>query len=442
MTFDAVRRDGTVFPIEATVSSYRTDGGNAFVGIFRDITERRHMQAQLMQADRLATVGAIAAGVAHEINNPLSYVTANIEYVAQQIAELSAALRQVSAAPGVVPSPGPARLGMLEVDRRLGELAQAVAEAREGADRVRKIVGDLKTFSRPEQDKKGPVSIERVLESVLAMAWNEIRHRARVVKEYTPVPLVVANEARLAQVFLNLVINAAQAIPEGRAEANIIRLRTWSDGDRVHVEVRDTGSGIPPDTVARIFDPFFTTKAVGQGTGLGLSIAQTIVSSLGGEIAVESELGKGTAFRVSVPVGEPPAVADAPKAAMEPSPGPRGRVLIIDDEPLVGSMLKRILSADHEVICVTDGREALKVVAAGERFDVILCDLMMPGVTGMDVYAEMARRFADQVERMIFVTGGAFTPEARQFLDRVPNPQIEKPLQVNTVRAVVRQFVR
>lgn len=293
---------------------------------------------------------------------------------------------------------------------------------------MRDIVRDLKLFSRADEDDRIAVDVERVLESSQRMAWNEIRHRARLVKDFAPVPPDFANESRLGQVFLNLIVNAAQAIPEGRAESNRIRIGTsLGPGGRVVVEVTDTGSGMPPDVLKRLFAPFFTTKPVGVGTGLGLSICHRIVTALGGEIRAESTLGQGSTFRVFLPPADlakssTPTPPTAPARTVR-----RGRVLVIDDEASVGSAIRRVLGSEHEVIVTNRGGDAIARLGTGERFDVILCDLMMPEMTGMDVHAALVDQWPEQADRMIFLTGGAFTVLAREFLARVPSLRIDKP---------------
>ena len=287
---------------------------------------------------------------------------------------------------------------------------------------MRLIVRDLKIFSRSDEDKTGAVDVRRVIESSLRMAWNEIRHRARLVKDYGDVPPVEGNEGRLGQVFLNLIVNAAQAMPEGRADKNEIRVITKQDDHgRVVVEVRDTGSGIPESVISRIFDPFFTTKPIGVGTGLGLAICHRIVTALGGELTVESQVGKGSVFRTILPVAK----GDAAEVSHQPAAlvvGRRGRILVVDDEPMLGTAVRRMLSAEHEVLAVTSARDAIERVFKGERFDIILCDLMMPEVTGMDLHAELVRFAPEQAEKMVFMTGGAFTSRSSRVLGSRSEP--------------------
>jgi signal transduction histidine kinase len=391
------------------------------IAALRGRAERTRMNAQLMQSDRLASVGVLAAGVAHEINNPLAYLIASLDF-------LDAEMR---------------RSGKALPPSRLEELEQALADAREGAGRVKQVVRDLKTFSRGGDDvRRSRIDLRTVIESSINIAYSEIKYRARLVKDYGATPPVLANEGRLGQVFLNLLINAAQAIPEGRVDENEIRVVTRTDdAGRAVVEVRDSGSGIPPEILDHIFDPFFTTKPIGIGTGLGLSICHNIVHGLGGEISVDAPPGRGTVFRVVLPASAPEADEDAASPAALAAQGRRGRVLVIDDEPSMGAAVRRTLAREHDVTVLTSATEARNLIEGGERFDVILCDLMMPKMTGMELHAELTRLARDQAERMVLITGGAFTPNAQQFLDRVPNARVEKPFDATSLRVLVRGLV-
>ena len=398
--------------------------------VVRDVTERNKLQSQLMVSDRMASLGTLSAGVAHEINNPLAAVIGNLDFIAGGLE---------GKITGDPTSPGPGG----ETARFLKEMKASLDDAREAAGRVQFIVRDLKMFSRsPGDESSGPVDVKSVMDSSLRMAWNEIRHRGRLVKDYGDVPCVEGNEARLGQVFLNLLVNAAQALPEGDAEHNEVRVTTRLDGPRVVVEVTDTGAGIPPELIGRIFDAFFTTKAVGVGTGLGLAICQRIVTDMGGELTVRSEVARGTMFRVSLPVAHGSESEPAIPVAQVPVAGRRGRILVVDDEEAVVRAVRRILSDEHDVVAVVTAREALALCARGETFDLILSDLMMPEMTGMDLHQELSRVAPDQAERMIFLTGGAFTPKARRFLSESPREHLEKPFDSTHLRASVRRHLR
>ena len=401
------------------------------LGVVRDVTERKKLQSQLMVSDRMASVGTLAAGVAHEINNPLAAVIGNLDYIAEI---LGSAVRDSSTSA----SPGKSDAWLLDA------IKGPINDAREAAARVRLIVRDLKIFSRsPIDEPKCRVDVQAVMESSLRMAWNEVRHRARLVKLYGVVPKVEANEGRLGQVFLNLIVNAAQALPEGHAEQNEIRVSTRVHDGRVVIEVSDTGAGIPPEIIGRIFDAFFTTKGVGVGTGLGLAICHRIVTDMDGELTVESTLGKGSTFRVALPIARHEAIeVTAPVVEAMAGPGRRGRILVVDDEELVLRSVKRLLTKEHDVVALAKAKQALALCAGGETFDLILCDLMMPDMTGMDLHRELSRVAPEQAKRMVFLTGGAFTANAWTFLSDPAREHLEKPFSPTTLRAVVRRHVQ
>jgi two-component system, cell cycle sensor histidine kinase and response regulator CckA len=389
--------------------------------------EHRDLQARLAQTDRLTSLGTLAAGVAHEINNPLAYVLLNVGYALEELPKI------------IRP----------DADARADEVRSALDHARRGAERIRDIVRGLKTFSRPENEKIGPLDVIGVVESTLAMIANEIRHRATLVKDYAEVPEVLANEARLGQVLLNLLMNALQAMPEGRTDGNEVRVVVKSGGpDRVLIEVRDNGVGIPEQVRGRIFEPFFTTKPVGIGTGLGLAICHGIVASLGGNLEVESEQGAGSVFRVELPAAprsmQQPAPVRAPAtSARAGAPEPnahRRRILVVDDEPVVCFSLERLLSSEGEVVALTSPKQALKRLEAGERFDVILCDVMMPEMDAMSLHERLSEVDPQQADRMAFITGGAFSMRARDFLEKVPNPRLSKPFDVEALLGLVRGY--
>jgi CheY-like chemotaxis protein/two-component sensor histidine kinase len=325
-------------------------------------------------------------------------------------------------------------------DLDVRELTEELRDAREGAERLRHIVRDLKLFSRADDETRSKVDVERVLESSIRLVTPEIRHRAKLVRNYVRVPPVHANESRLGQVFVNLLVNAAHAIPEGRADRNEIRIATSVTSDqRVRIAITDTGTGMPPEVVARIFTPFFTTKPVGVGTGLGLAICHQLVAALGGEITLDTAVGRGTTFFVTLPALTGAAPERVSSTLSPPFTKRRARILVVDDDQLIIATIVRVLGSEHEVIAHTDPHSARQRIADGERFDIVLCDLMMPTGTGMELHADLARIAPDQAQNMVFMTGGAFTAHAREFLDEVPNPRLEKPFGIQTLRAMIHE---
>lgn len=398
----------------------RDEQGRAvrMIGVMVDITELKRVHARLRQADRLASVGTLAAGVAHEINNPLAWTLNNLSVVRSALAALGT---------GGVSHP------------ELQRAQTALNDAFDGAERVARIVRDLKTFARPDDENRTAVSLETVIEAALALANCELRHRARVVREYArpPAPPVWGNESRLGQVFLNLIVNAAQALPEGEADRNEVRVgvRPADDG-RVEAWVSDTGRGIAPEIAPRLFEPFFTTRA-GEGTGLGLSICHGIVTAHGGEIRVDAVPGDRTTFRVFLPAAENQSQPVTAPAQQPPPAERQARILVLDDEPLIGRALRRAL-VHHRVEVETRPEQVLERLGGGERWDLILCDVMMPEMSGMEFFAALQESAPDACASVVFMTGGAFTPRAAEFFASVNNPRLEKPFHASEVERLLK----
>lgn len=417
-----VRADGTELVLDGEAMLLDYDGVPSHVVMGHDVTERDALFTRIATADRMLSIGTLAAGVAHEINNPLAYIATNLELLAAEL-------------PNLRPSNG----------SRLTDatLASLVSDAREGVTRVNAIVRDLRSLSRPDEPKSGPIDVAAVLASSIKMTNNEIRHRARVLQSCDDnLPAVDADASRLGQVMINLLLNAAHAIDEGQADRNEIRIRatTIEGGRRVRIDIADTGAGIPASIIRRIFDPFFTTKAPGAGMGLGLAISHQIVHSMGGEILVESQPGAGSTFSILLPAASAP----AHDAARVPPPPPRfsRRILLVDDEAAVGRSLQLLLAPETEVVPVIRAADALELLARGERFDAIVCDLMMPHSSGMQLYEQIAQVAPEYLARMIFMTGGAFTPQAREFLAGLDRPYLEKPFSEQELRDALASVSR
>ncbi|MFO0727639.1 MAG: response regulator [Myxococcota bacterium] len=383
--------------------------------VLRDITENRALERKLEETARLASLGTMAAGVAHEINNPLSALSANASFVLDEI---------------------------LRLDRETGSLSETVAAQREilaSTARIASIVADLRAFSRPEKHEDSTADVRRAIDWALHTSKHQIRPRARLEVEIGELPRGLGDETRLGQVFVNLLVNAAQAISPGNADGNRVRLSAQVQEDRwIVVEISDSGAGMSEATQRRIFEPFFTTKSPGEGTGLGLSICHGILSAIGGSIHVRSAPGEGTSFEVRIPVAAAKSIAP-PLTQAEGML--RGRILIVDDEVLVRRALSRALRA-HELVVVERGQECLDLLGRGERFDMILTDLIMPTMMGDELYQAIEARYPDHAARVVFMSGGAISTRIEEFLVHAKNHVVQKPFVVRDLLAMVDRLLR
>lgn len=415
-----VRADGELVWGHETVSLVRGPDGSPryVVEMILDITDRKRMETQLMLADRLASLGTMAAGVGHEINNPLTWVMGNVTLALEILRDMG---------PRAAAEPLP-------------EILTALEEASAGASRVSAIVHDLQLFSRVDDTPGATADPNQVVQSTSRMLRNELKHRTEFELDLVPVPKVVGDAPRIGQILTNLLVNALQALPDRPVRQNLIRVSTRLQGDHVVLSVFDNGVGVPPALRSRIFDPFFTTKDVGKGTGLGLSICHSLVVRLGGRIEIESELDRGTVFRVFL---RPASSGDA-RAAGDDSMGGSGRqkrILCIDDEPSVGRLIARFLRGAHEVVVETDGEQAIERLRSGERYDAIICDIMMPSMSGIDFFDRLSRLDPSLAQRCGFITGGVFTERARSFAEALPAARlVRKPFQPKTIKELVESL--
>ncbi len=405
-------RTGQPLTLRLVGRAERKDGTlERLVGAILDVSEHRQLEESLRLNDRLISMGTIAAGVAHEINNPLTHLVASLPLV----------LEAVKKQPGV--------------DAEVSELIEGCIE---GAQRITTIVRDLKVFSRPDESEASS-DVNAVLSSVLNLLNLEYRHKTRIQREVAAGLHVAAPAARLAQVLTNLIINAVQAMPARPADQNLIKVLATVDQSMITLKVADNGQGMSEAVKARLFSPFFTTKPVGEGTGLGLSVCRSIVSAVGGSIEVESEEGAGTTFTVRLPLARQ-AVSVEPPARVEEPRSRALRVLMVDDEPFLRRVTQRLMRP-HQVIEAGSADEGLSILAKDQAFDVILCDLMMPGLSGKDFYREMSARSPQLASRFLFVSGGAVTAETQAFLDEVaPDRVVLKPFTSVQLRSAVERL--
>lgn len=408
--------------LQSWVSPLRDPSGRitGAIGVSTDTTENRHLQARVIESDRVRTLGLLAASVAHEINNPLSYITTGLGGVSDELTRLRGLLDRVAA--------GDAS----QVDRARAQaqrLERLLRPVREGIERVSHVTRDLEVLSHQETEARGPVDASGAMRTAIDLAYKEIMNRARVRLDLGDTAFVDASEPRLVQVFLNLLMNAAYAIPDNADRAEV-RARVVRDGDDVLVEVSDTGPSASEEDRAIIFEPFMSADPKGEGTGLGLFVCRTIIERLGGTIEVDEREGGGTLMRLRLPRS---ATDPSNLVPVTPRLGPSrpGRILLVDDDVRVARTLADALeSHEHRVVVAFSGREALDHIDESSDFDLVLCDLMMPLPSGIEVYAGIAERAPQLTGRFLFMTGGAFTERARSFLRDSGLPYVEKPFDV------------
>jgi len=452
--FTSLVTGGREFPVEDSVAPIVGERGERLgaVIVLRDMTEDRRARQQLAAADKLASLGAVAAGIAHEINNPLTYILGNVSFLSEELERVRRLIRPEL--------PSERHDDVIDALARLSEL---IGEVDEGASRVSRIVADLGLFGRQERGVKEGDPIA-ALDWALRVSHGAVSRVARVRRQLDPIPKVRGDEGRLGQVLLNMILNAAHAMQGGDPATNELYVATAlepsaQEGPRhVLITISDTGSGMSAEVLAHIFDPFFTTKPVGTGTGLGLSVCHGVVEEMGGSISVTSTPGKGSTFVVRLPAvasadaagasGSNPAGASARPASVPssrapglPRAGVRGRVLVVDDEPLVLSVLGRMLSTAHDVVTASSAREALEELGRGVQFDIILCDLLMPEMNGIDLYRVLEERSPELARRMIFLSGGSNTTLVTEFMQQMPNLSLKKPpSQAELLSAIEREL--
>jgi two-component system cell cycle sensor histidine kinase/response regulator CckA len=409
---------------------------NSQVRLERSAEDERLTHDRLDSVERLASLVRMAAGVAHQINNPLTVVLANAELVADELERRRAGL----AAPNQTVSD----------QQRLDETIECQAELRLAAQRIARIVANIQFFSQPAPPPSSRADVHRAIERALRVTASDLAGRARVIQELRPVPRVRTSEAHLTEVMKQLLLNAAYAMEDRPAPSNEINLRTsLTEDGQVRIEVADTGCGMPPEVQRRMFEPFFTTKPVGVGTGLGLSICHGIVTAAGGRLSVQSRAAGGSQISVLLPSVEsasglmptPPQLRpDRPRLRLplrRPTREQR-RILVVDDEPLLLRSVRRLLP-EYELVCVESARKALALLDSGRPFDLIVSDVMMPEMSGIDFYEVLCARYPEDARRVVFVTGGALGKHVGSFLGSVPNVRLEKPFAAADLRRAIEQ---
>jgi CheY-like chemotaxis protein len=364
-------------------------------------------------------LGRLAAGVGHEINNPLAYLLVSLE-------EARAGLATRDVPPPVL---------------------EALYRAEDGARRIERVVQGLRAYSRTQPDRR-PVDLHGVVRSALRVAGPNLRHSVRIDVDLRPTPAVLGDEPRLVQACVNLLVNAGQAAAENPA-GGVVTVRTADDaGAHGVLSIADNGPGVPPEAMGRLGEPYFTTRARDGGLGLGLFVTRGIIDAHGGDLQFSSTLGRGTAVTVRLPAvtaGTPVARDPAPAAPDTAVPvGPavtaatavRHRVLLVDDDEMVSTVLSQALRRRHDVAVAASAREALACIER-EAFDVVICDVMMPGMSGMDLAAALEASQPALRRRMLFLTGGAVTPAAEAFLARPDVRYLMKPVSMADLHSAI-----
>jgi signal transduction histidine kinase len=374
-------------------------------------SDRSKLRAQRAEAERLRTLGVLSAGIAHEVNNPLTVVLGCAELSTLALHALSEHV-----------APGGAAI--------LCSLHKHVADIEHGAERIAGVVHGIATLGRQDDASVADIDVHEALYTSMRLVANEIRLRARLVRTLHPVPMVRGSFSKLLQVLLNVLTNAVHAIPEGAAENNEVRVETSTSSEgNVVIDISDTGTGMTPEVMARMFEPFFTTKPIGSGMGLGLSISHRLLAELGGTLTARSRQGEGSTFRIELPAARTTNDSrdEGRTPPRSPRAVPRSRLLVVDDEPQMCELIAGMLKGHYEVISRTSAREALALLDRGERFDALLCDLMMPDVTGMDLQAELLRTRPELAAHTLFMTGGSFTQRASSFIAGLARRPLAKP---------------
>jgi two-component system NtrC family sensor kinase len=406
------------------VTAIPTGEPGAAVLLFDDQTEKRRLQEQLLQSEKLSAIGQLIAGVAHDLNNPLASVVGFSDLLGE--------------AADVPP-----------------RLAEPLAVIRQEAERASAIVRNLLSFARRQEGERQLQSIRPILESTHQLLKNQLMAaRIELTLDFEPgLPEVDVHANQIKQVFVNIINNAAQAIASTRARTGGGRIEIVAkcEPDGIAVSIADNGPGIPDAVVQRVFEPFFSTKSEGEGTGLGLSICLGIVKEHGGSIAVDAGgSGKGATFTVELPMGIPPgaaALSRGPGAARSRSPegterSERLRVLVVDDEPHILHYMQATLESwGHEVVLARDGSQALKR-ALMQPFDLIICDLRMPRLGGREMYHTLARMHPTVADRIIFATGDTVRGDTLQFLEELGRPFLQKPFKLDELRRVLAGVVK
>jgi len=426
---------GTILRI--SLSFIDDDDGHArALLVARDLTELRRAEQDRLEAERrlhhaekLAAVGQMVAGVAHEINNPLGALLPNLDSLDTGLREVAELIED--------PHGAGARSRRLALNELRGEITEILSDCVAASERIQGVVAQMRRFASRGNGGSSRRSVDEVVQSAISLVTPQIRTVGELRQSVGGTPPVLIDADALEGAIVNILLNAAQAI-ESTGEQGWIQVETGTHDRGVYVDITNSGPPIPPELHGRIFEPFFTTKAPGKGMGLGLSLCFDVVDAHDGHLEVHGEPDQPVGFRITLPTRD--RGTDHPNARPTPSgpwPTETARILIVDDDRLVRQSYRRILATDHEVVAVAGGREALERIGAGELFDLVVCDLIMPQMTGMELYARVRKTDPSLAERFLFVTGGTNSDAAREFLSTSGRPWAYKPMTTRKLRAAV-----
>jgi PAS domain S-box-containing protein len=435
------RKDGGCFFGDLRSSVYRFEGRKLYVTIVRDISAHlsreadleqayralKETEAHLVRSSRLAAIGEIAAGIAHEVNNPAASTLTNLELLRDDLQKL---LTEVKNPERTVSSLTRA------MELFCDEASESVRDSLEGIRRIAFIVKGLRGFARIDENDIEFVDINEVVQTAGNLVRHQIRHAAALEFELGAGDRLPASRGRLIQVVLNLLLNAAQAIEEGGGSRILVETSSTRDG--VLLRVQDDGPGIPAELARRVFDPFFTTKSADRGTGLGLSVCADIIHHHRGAFRLASGRFSGACFEVMIPLNTGLVPQLVPSSA-PPGNGPPLRILVIDDEVPLIRAYRRLLGREHDVVAAYGGEEALAILACDQAFDLILCDLMMPGTDGVGVYEELQRRHPELLQRLVFSSGAPTSTRALTFLQHSDIVCLDKPISSEALKQFIAQ---
>jgi len=409
---------GAIF--DSYLTPLRDESGKmvGLAGFSNDVTQVRTLQNTVIQNDRINAMGTLAASVAHEINNPLTYVLPHAEEVRAELDMLEGLLA------------GAEGTQLPAIRASLQRVRDEFSPVLSGIERIANITRDLRTFNRADGTSAAPTDVRAVIDSVIKLVRKEVETRSTLVLDLQDTPNAMANETRLAQVVLNLIMNAMQALPLDDAANNRVVVRSYADGAWVVIEVSDTGPGIRTEDRERLFDPFFTTKEIGKGTGLGLFVCRNIVRGFSGDVVVADAPEGGALLRVTLPRGpSAPAVMATPRPSMASMVG--RSVVVIDDDATVRHVLEAQLTrAGFRVTTFDDGALALQSLPSQTSVDLVFCDLMMKGMTGMELGAALTRSAPELARKLVFMTGGAFSAQAQDFVAKHADRTVNKPFDI------------